>query len=117
MLKKEMLDWIYCHPNVIQSSNTKDTIKVKIDGSSEKVTVPKFYLQIPIHELHQDLIKDQEYGGLSDAKDVDGDVIIGETSLRKFIPKNVKQMAFQKRDVCACETCVSAYLMQSSINM
>ena len=34
-------DWIFNHDNVTKSSHTKDTMKIKIDGTNEKRTVPK----------------------------------------------------------------------------
>ena len=47
------------------------------------MTVPKYYLQIPIRELHADMIKSAENGGLQEAKDETGEVIISETMLIK----------------------------------
>ena len=85
-------NWIFNHDNVTKLSHTKDTMKIKIDGTNEKRTVPKYYLQIPICELHADMIKPVENGGLQEAKDETGTVIISETMLRKKLPPNVKLM-------------------------
>ena len=67
---------VFYHDNVTKSSHTKDTLKIKIDGTNEKRTVPKYYLQIPIHELHADMIKPAENGGLKEARDETGAVIV-----------------------------------------
>ena len=74
-------DWIFNHDNVTKSSHMKDTMKIKIDGTNEKTTVPKYYLQIPICELHADMIKSAENGGLQEARDETGEVIISETMM------------------------------------
>ena len=56
-------------------------MKIKIDGINEKRSVPKYYLQTPIRELHADMIKSAENGGLQEAKDETGAVIISKTML------------------------------------
>ena len=58
--KAKLNEWIYNHPNVVKSSNSKDTIKMKIPGTNVKEIDPKYYLQIPVHELHKDLMKDPD---------------------------------------------------------
>ena len=73
-------------------------------------------MQIPIHELHADMIKLAENVGLQEAKDEKSAVIISETMLRRKLPSNVKLMSYQKRNVCQCEICTSADIMQNSLN-
>ena len=56
-LKNALKDWIFNHYNVKQSAFARDTMKVLIDDINEKVVVPKYFLQIPICELHSDLMQ------------------------------------------------------------
>ena len=63
LIKNALKDWIFNHDHVKQSEFARDTMKVCIDNSNEKVVVPKYFLQIPICELHSDLIKPAQDGG------------------------------------------------------
>ena len=109
-------EWVMSHDHVKKSSSSKDSIQVRVDGSNEKVVMPKYYLQLPIRELHAQMIKPQEHGGLNEVRDDNGKVIVSEYSLRKILPKNIKPMSKQKRLLCGCESCITADLLQSSLN-
>eukprot|EP00957_Ditylum_brightwellii_P042032 3183380-Ditylum_brightwellii.AAC.1 len=69
LIKNALKDWISNHDNVKQSAFARDTMKVHIDNSNEKVAVPKYFLQIPICELRSDLIKPAQDRGLAEACD------------------------------------------------
>ena len=116
-IKSKLNEWILNHEHVKKSSRTKDTIKVSLDGCSEKVVLPKYFLQIPISELHSDLFKSKEEGSLAESRDENGKVIISDSSLRQLLPRNVYPMSNQRRDLCGCETCVSADMLQCSLNL
>ena len=109
-------EWVKSHDHVKKSSSSKDSIKVTVDGSREKVVMPKYYLQIPIRKLHAHMIKPQEEGGLKEVIDDNGKVIVSESSLRKILPRNIKPMSKQKRVLCGCEACITADLLQLSLN-
>jgi hypothetical protein len=47
-----------------------------------KDRVPKLLLQIPVRELHNDLLKPIEEGGLLEARDENGISLISNTALR-----------------------------------
>ena len=55
-------------------------------------------------------------GGLSGAITVDGNIFIGDTSLRKYMPKYMKPMSSRNNITCGCKTCISTMLLQSYIN-
>ena len=116
LIRNALKDWIFNHDHVKQSAFARDRMKVCIDNSNEKVVVPKYFLQIPICELHSDLIKPAQDGGLAEARDDNGRVIISDFNLCKLIPPNVKPMSKQRRILCGCEICVSADILQHSIN-
>ena len=90
-------DWIISHDNLTQLSHTKDTMKINVNGKHEKRTVSNYCLKIPIHELHADMIKPLENGGLQEARDDRGTIIMSETKLRKYLTPNAKLMLYQKR--------------------
>ena len=73
-------------------------------------------MQIPLRELHADILKSPQEGGFEMAKDSEGKVIIGQSMLQKLMPPYIKPMSMQRRVVCGCETCVSADTLQSSLN-
>ena len=97
LIKNTLKDWIFNHDHIKQSVFSWDTMKVCIDNSNEKVVVLKYLLQIPICELHSDLIKPKQDGGLVEACDDNGRVIISDSKLCKLIPPNVKSMSKQRR--------------------
>ena len=115
-VKKALIEWIENHDNIKHSSSTKEVIKVKLDGQSEKIPMQKLYMQISVKELHADMLKPSHEGGFSMAKDSEGKPIISQSMLHTLIPPYIKPMSMQKRFLCACEICVSAETLQSSLN-
>ena len=55
-------------------------------------------------------------GDLSGTRTVDVKVCIGDTSLRKYMPKNIKPISNRKNITCGRKTCISAMLLQSDLN-
>ena len=93
LIKHALKNWVFNHDHVKESAFVRDTMKVCVDDSNEKVVMPKYFLQIPICELHSDLIKPAQDGGLAEARDDNGKVIISDFNLCKLIPPNVKPMS------------------------
>ena len=62
------------------------------------------------------MILQSSEGGFSGEITVDGKICIGETSLRKYIPKYIKPMSNKNNIICGCKTCISAMLLQSDLN-
>ena len=63
---------------------------VKINGTLVK---KKNLIQISVRELHNDMIFPSSEGGFSGARTVYGNICIGDTSLRKYMPKYIKPMS------------------------
>ena len=82
-LVNELHSWIENHPNVIHSSNVKDSLFVKINGTI--VRKQKHLPQISVQELHNDMILPIYEGGFWGSRTVDGNVYIGDTSIRKYM--------------------------------
>ena len=45
---------------------------------TEPTLVPKLLLQVSVRELHNSLVNDPNHGGLKDARDEDGKIIISD---------------------------------------
>ena len=66
-LKDQIVQWVFKYDNVIYSPIIDDTILVidKLTGKKTK-RVGKLFLTYSVRELHNDLIKDINDGGLKD---------------------------------------------------
>ena len=67
-----------------------------------------------VRELHNSLVSDPNYGGLKDARDEDGKIIISDSTLRSLLPPQLKQMSARYKIMCGCECCISAKSIHSS---
>ena len=81
-------EYIENHPRVIHSPNFLDSLFVKIDVTI--VNKQKHILKISVRDLHSDMILPIPQGGFLGAITVDGKLCIGDTPLRKYMPKYIK---------------------------
>ena len=79
-----------------------------LDDQTEPQPVPKFLPQVSVRELHNSLVSDPNDGGLKDARDEDGKIIISDSTLRSLFPPQLKQMSARYKIMCGCECCISA---------
>ena len=75
----------------------------------------KYLIQIFIRELHNDLIKPKNEGGLSEVGN-GNKLLVCDTGLRYIIPVNVKKFNPRYEKMCGCEVCIQAKKIQRSIN-
>ena len=68
--------------------------------------------QISGRDLHNDTILPSSEGGFSGARTIYGNICIGYTSLRKYMPKYIKPISDRNKITCGCETCISDVLLQ-----
>ena len=68
-----------------------------------------------VRELHNSLVSYPNDGGLKDARDEDGKIIISDSTLRSLLPPQVKQMSAHYKIMCGCECCISAKSIHSSL--
>ena len=87
---------------------------VKINGT--QVKKQKHILQIPVRELHNDMILPSYERGFFGARTIDGNICIGDTSLRKYTPKYKKPMSNKNKITCGYKTCIIYLLLQSDLN-
>ena len=86
-----------------------------LDDQTEPKLVPKLLLQVSVIELNNSLVSDTNDGGLKDARDEDGNIIISEYTLRSLLPPQLKQMSVRYKIMCGCECCISAKIIHSSL--
>ena len=86
-----------------------------LDDQSEPQLVPKLLLQVFIREMYNNLLSDPNGGGLKDARDEDGNIIISYSTLRSLLPPQLKQMSVQYKVMCGCECCMSDKSIHSSL--
>ena len=110
-----MYAWITRRTQVVQPQISNDCLKVMLDDQTESQLVPKFLLQVSVRELHNSLVSDQNDGGLKDARDEDGKIIISDSTLCSLLPPKLKQMSERCKVVCGCECCSSAKSIHLSL--
>ena len=54
--------------------------------SQKPQLVPKLLLQVSVREIHNSLVSDPNDGGIKDARDEDGKIIISDYTLRSLLP-------------------------------
>ena len=72
------------------------------DDQTEPELVPKLLLRVSVRELHNILASDPNDGGLKDARDEYGKIIISDSTLRSLLPPQLKQMPARYKIMCGC---------------
>ena len=75
---------------------------------TEPTLVPKLLLHVSVRELHNSPVSDPNDGGLKDARDEDGKIIISDSTLRSLLPPQLKKMSARYTIMCGCECCIAA---------
>jgi hypothetical protein len=57
-----------------------------------------------------------ENGGLAEARDKSGNVLISDTALRYLLPPQLKRMSASHKQMCGCEKCLSIRTLHQSLN-
>ncbi|OEU12948.1 hypothetical protein FRACYDRAFT_243200 [Fragilariopsis cylindrus CCMP1102] len=116
-LHAEFLVWLDKHNMVIQSPLASDTLLVP-DGTTSgvKKRVNKILLQLPVRELHNDLIDADPLIGLAGARDCNGNILISDTKLRELLPPHLRMMSDRYKIMCGCEPCIQMINLQQSYN-
>ena len=86
-----------------------------LDDQTEIQLVPKLLLQVSVRELHNSLVSDPNDGGLKDARDENGKIIISDSTLCSLSPPKLNQMSARYKIICGSECCISAKSINSSL--
>ena len=79
-----------------------------------KETKSKGHRHVSVRELYNSLVSDPNDGGLKDARNEDGKIIISDSTLRSLLPPQLKQMSARYKIMYGCECCISAKSIYSS---
>ena len=111
-LVNELHSQIENKSHLIHPPNEKDSFFVKFNGTL--VNKQKHILQTSVQELHNDMILTVAEGVFVSARTADGNVCIGDTSLRKYMLKYIKPTRNINKITCGCKSCISAMLLSWS---
>ena len=106
-IKRNLYTWIKRHPQVVQSPISNDCLKFVLDNQTEPQLVPKLLLQVSVRELNNSLVSDPNDGGLKDARDEYGKIIISDSKLCALLLPQLKQMSARYKIMCGCECCIA----------
>jgi hypothetical protein len=118
-LRTKVVDWITSHEHVVNSPIYNETLLIKDPGTSEKRRVAKLLLEIPVRELHCNLVAPVQEGGLAESRDLAGSIIISDSNLRIIIKESIPQlrrMSSRHKQRCGCGTCIIVSSLQISLN-
>ena len=114
-IKRNLYTRMTSHPQVFQAPISNDCIKFMLDNQIEPQLVPKWLLQVSVRELHNSLVSDTHYGGIKDARDEYGKIIISDSTFCSLLPPQLKKMFSQYKVMCGCEFCIYAKSIHSSL--
>jgi len=116
-IREKLNDWVLAaHLHVIQSPITNDTLLIDYRNTGVTTRVPKLLIEISIRDLHNDLLELPESGGLAEARDAEGKVIISDSVLRCLLPPQLWKMTDRHKQMCGCEICLSIIHLQQTLN-
>ena len=116
--REEIVEWIISHPNVNPSFVLSDVVTFLNPISNQKDVFPKHLMEISIRDIKNDTTKPSEDGGLESVGDyVTQKVPINGTTLRSFIPPQVRKITPRLRQICGCELFIITKDMQIDLNI
>jgi len=115
-VRDKVYAWIVDHEMVVESPIANDALLKLNLVTGEKERVPKLLLQIPVRELHNDLLKPVEEGGLLEARDNNGRALISDTALRSMMPEQLRRATERHKQMCGCEICITVRSLQQTLN-
>ena len=119
-LTKELIilvqKWICDHPMVANSPIANDTLLVFDEQTQKKSKrVGKLLLQIPLRELHNNLVEASEKNEIPGLLH-NGRCVVSDTALRNILPKNLRRATQRHKQMCGCETCLQPRSQQECLN-
>ena len=100
---------------VVQLPIANDCPKVSIGSHSEKQIVPDFNYRCLTKKIHNIIISPSDEGGLKGARDKENNIIISDSTLCNILPYQLNNISAWYKLMCACECCISAKIMHSSL--
>ena len=101
---EEFFEWILFHPNVKPSCVSSYVVTVLNQESNQKEVLPEMLMDIYVRYIQNYIIKPSDNGGLESAVySMAYKVLISDTTLRLFIPPQVRKMTPRSRHIYGCE--------------
>ena len=92
-------------------------VAVKKLDSDQKEVSPNHLIEISVRGLHHDMIKTSDNDGLGIVVDsVTLEIMISDTTLRLFIPLQVRKKNPRLRQICGCDILISPKVIQIDFN-
>jgi hypothetical protein len=76
----------------------------------------KLLFEIPVRELHNDMLMPINKGGFAGVRNEDGKIIILDTTLRKLSPIELRPATETHKQLCGCKLCNTATSLQKTLN-
>ena len=86
-----------------------------LDYQTEPQLVPKLSPQVSVRALHNSIVSDPNDGGIKNARDEDGKIIISDSTFRSLLPPQLKQISARYKVMCGCEYFISSQIIHSSL--
>ena len=84
-----------------------------LDYRTEPQLFSNFLLQVSVRELHNSLVSDPNDGGLKDARDEDGKIIISDSTLLSLLPPKLNKC---QHDTRSCVVVNVAFILKVYIH-
>ena len=107
VFKKALYNWILHYIQDVQSSIANDYLKLSMDGSAERHLVTKLLFRLLVRYLNKTMGISPEEGGLKDARYVEYNIIISDSTLRNVLPPKLNNMTARNKVMCGCECFIS----------
>jgi hypothetical protein len=75
----------------------------------------KLLLEIPVGELHNDMLLPINKGGFSGVRDAEGTIIILDNTLRKLLPIELQPATEMHKQLCGCKLCNTVTSLQKTL--
>jgi hypothetical protein len=111
--KESIKQWVTNHQFVRVSPIRSDMLQI---GDRRE---PKLLREIPIREMHNDLLRSEEECGLKCARDDNGQPTISDTRFRSLVKEVLPQLrkaTARHKQMCGCETCIGSRYLQAALN-
>jgi hypothetical protein len=120
-LREKMVSWVTNHENVIHSPIANDTLLIKstVAGVTQKMRVGKLLCEFLVRELHKSMVGPVEEGGLEDARNSEGKVVVSNLTLCSIMTEDLLELRCSTeryKQMCGRKTCLTITAHQKSLN-
>ena len=109
------MEFVLNHEHVKESLIASDTLLIEDPETKQRKRVHKLILEIPICELHNDLVAAAEQGDLGEGFFHNGRFVIADTSLQRLLPPNIRHATERHKQMCGCEACLSIRMLHDML--